>query len=143
MGRGVFCKHETELSMKLMEWASRRKATVAAGRREVVEGKIFACAFCRGTGVLPRSKGIRCPVCRGEGSVDVGPPAIICACCGGRGEANPRTNITCIVCRGKGVVPVKEPFTECRQCRGTGVAATSKLPCLACRGKGVNSAARA
>lgn len=129
--------------MKLMEWASRRRGETVAERREVVQGRIFVCAFCRGTGVLPRSKGIQCPVCRGEGSVEVDPPAIICAYCGGRGEANPRTNITCIVCRGKGVVPVKEPFTDCPHCRGTGVEANNKLPCLACRGKGVKSGARA
>jgi DnaJ-class molecular chaperone len=129
--------------MKLMEWASRRRGETVAGRREVVQGSIFACAFCRGTGVLPRSKGIQCPVCRGQGHVEVDPPAILCAYCVGRGESNPRTNITCIVCRGKGVVSVKEPFTECRHCRGTGVEANNKLPCLACRGTGVKSEVRA
>lgn len=132
----------TGVVMKLMEWASRRRGEAVARKREVAQGRIFACAFCRGTGILQRSKGIRCPVCRGEGSVDVDPPVIICAYCGGKGESNPRTNITCIVCRGKGVVPVKEPFTECRQCRGTGVEANGKLPCLACRGKGVTAMAR-
>jgi len=134
---------ETGVMMKLMEWASRREGTAEARRREVVQGRIFACAFCRGTGILPRSKGIQCPVCRGEGHVEVDPPAILCAYCGGRGEPNPRTNMTCIVCLGKGVVPVKEPFTECRQCLGSGIEANSKLPCLACRGTGVKSGARA
>lgn len=129
--------------MKLMEWTSGRMGKGVVGKREVVESRIFACAFCGATGLLPRSKGIKCPVCRGQGRVEVDPPAILCAYCGGRGESNPRTNITCIVCRGKGVVPVKEPVTECRQCRGTGIEANSKLPCLACRGKGVKSEASA
>ncbi len=53
--------------MKLMEWASRRRREVGARRQEVVQGRIFACAFCRGTGILPRSKEIACPVCRGQG----------------------------------------------------------------------------
>ena len=123
--------------MKLMEWASRGRGKAEVGRREVVQGRIFVCAFCGGTGVLPRSKGIQCPVCRGQGRVEVDPLAILCAYCRGRGEANPRTNITCIVCRGKGVVSIKEPVTQCRQCRGTGIEANSKLPCLTCRGKGV------
>jgi len=105
--------------------------------RGILIGEIFRCAFCDGSGMLPRSKGIKCPVCRGGGTVGVEPPALVCAYCGGKGEANPRTNITCIVCRGKGVVAVREPIRGCRACRGTGVEASSKLPCLACRGKGV------
>jgi DnaJ-class molecular chaperone len=133
----------TGIMMKLMEWGSWRRGTAAERGREVAQGRVFSCAFCRGTGMLPGSKGIKCQVCRGEGHVEVDPPAIICAYCGGRGESNPRTNITCIVCRGKGVVPVKEPFTQCHQCRGTGVEANSKLPCLACRGKGVTLAVSA
>lgn len=123
--------------MEWMEWPARRKEKGAAGRQGVVPGRVFACAFCRGTGNLPRSKGIECPVCLGRGRAEVDPPAILCAYCGGRGEANPRTNITCIVCRGTGVVSIKEPFTQCRECRGTGIEANSRLPCLACRGKGV------
>ena len=129
--------------MKLLEWPSLRKEKRAVEKREVVQGRIFACAFCRGTGILPGSKGIKCQVCRGGGHVEVDPPAILCAYCGGRGESNPRTNITCIVCLGKGVVSIKKPFIECRHCRGTGVEANSKLPCLACRGTGVKSGARA
>ena len=125
--------------MKVREWASGQRAEATARRREIIQGRVFACAFCRGTGVLPRSKGIQCPVCRGGGHVEVDPPAILCAYCGGRGESKPGTNITCIVCRGKGVVLIKEPLIECRQCRGTGVEANSKLPCLACRGKGARS----
>lgn len=127
-----------------MHWrAHPLRAGRAERKGELLKGEVFECAFCRGTGTIPRTKGIKCPVCRGEDSVRVDPPAIICAYCDGRGEANRRTNITCIVCRGKGVVPVKEPFTECRQCLGTGIEANSKLPCLGCRGRGVKSEAGA
>jgi DnaJ-class molecular chaperone len=128
--------------VKLTEWTSGRVGKGVVRKREVVQGRIFACAFCRATGLLPRSRGIRCPVCRGEGSVEVDPPVIICAYCGGRGESNPRTRITCIVCTGKGVVSIKEPFFQCRGCHGTGIEANSKLPCLACRGKGATAMAR-
>lgn len=88
--------------MKLTAWAPQGRGKATARKREIIQGRIFACAFCRGTGILPCSKGIQCPVCRGRSRIEVDPPAILCAYCEGRGESNPRTNITCIVCGGKG-----------------------------------------
>lgn len=74
---------------------------------EILEGDDFICSLCSGTGILPRSKGIKCPVCRGAGMVSLTGPAVVCAYCKGRGEYPPRTNITCTVCRGKGLVASK------------------------------------
>lgn len=101
----------------------------------ILRGKIYECAFCRGTGKKPG--GTICPTCRGKGEVSVEPPAAICAYCKGRGEEHPRTNVTCTVCRGKGVVSIQEPIEICPHCRGTGAEPTNKLPCLMCKGKGI------
>jgi DnaJ-class molecular chaperone len=115
----------------------------SAGRGpKIFTGETFECAFCQGSGVLPHSKGIKCPVCGGDGTVSVKAPAVVCAYCHGRGEVSPRTNITCIVCRGKGVVTIPEPRDLCPHCRGTGAEFTNKLPCLSCKGKGLLTAKR-
>ena len=108
----------------------------------ILEGEEFACAFCKGTGAagMVRGTGSRCPVCRGQKTVKVTPPAVTCAYCSGRGEVSPRSNITCIVCRGKGVVSVREPIETCRACGGRGAAGGDKLPCITCHGKGVVTA---
>ena len=104
---------------------------------QVLEGDTFACSLCSGTGILPRSKGIKCPVCRGAGMVSLTGPAVVCAYCKGRGECPPRTNITCTVCRGKGLVSITKPIEVCAHCKGTGAEPGNKLPCLKCQGKGV------
>lgn len=104
---------------------------------EILKGDNFGCSLCSGTGILPRSKGIKCPVCRGAGMVSLTGPAVVCAYCKGRGEYPSRTNITCTVCRGKGFVSITKPIKVCTHCRGTGAEPGNKLPCLKCQGKGV------
>lgn len=124
-----------------MEWktmnfkGSRTKLGLKIG--EILEGNNFGCSLCSGTGTLPRSKGIKCPVCRGEGMVSLTGPVVVCAYCKGRGEYPPRTNITCTVCKGKGLVSITKPIEVCAHCRGTGAEPGNKLPCLKCKGKGV------
>jgi len=107
-------------------------------RGEILKGEIFECAFCRGSGFLAGAKGIKCPVCRGEGTVSIKAPTVLCAFCNGRGKAYTRTNITCIACLGKGIVSVSsEDIEKCPTCKGEGREKGSNLPCLTCRGKGV------
>lgn len=118
-------------------------ATTSEGRTYGRVGKIgqilrqqaYDCAFCKGTGQRP--KGSKCPVCKGEGTVRVEPPAVVCAFCKGRGEEIARSTITCSVCKGKGVVSIQEPIKICPTCRGRGRPIGSSLYCLTCRGKGV------
>jgi len=122
-----------------MEWHPYRlKGDRRGVAGQILKGEEFRCAFCKGTGILQKTKS-RCPVCRGQGVVKVSPPAIVCAYCKGRGDFPVRSNITCTVCGGKGVVSVPEAIDVCPECRGTGAASDSKLPCLMCRGKGVVS----
>ncbi|MDP2951881.1 MAG: hypothetical protein Q8O76_01015 [Chloroflexota bacterium] len=102
----------------------------------ILQAAEFACAFCKGTGVVAKTHS-QCPVCRGQKSIKVAPPAMVCAYCRGRGEASVRSGITCIVCLGKGVVSVQEPLEACPACRGRGAAGGAHLPCTTCRGKGV------
>jgi len=102
----------------------------------VLEGEEFGCAFCKGTGVVGKTSS-QCPVCRGQGSVKVTPPAMTCAYCKGRGEVPIRSGITCTVCRGRGVVSVREPIEACSACRGRGATGGGHLPCTTCQGKGV------
>jgi len=104
---------------------------------EILEGNMFKCSLCAGTGILPRTKGTKCPVCKGGGSVSLTGPAIVCAYCKGRGDYPSRTNITCPVCGGKGLVSITKPIEICSHCRGSGREPGDKLPCLKCKGKGV------
>jgi DnaJ-class molecular chaperone len=123
-----------EMAWKTYQWRdnSRMKR-----RSEILKGEIFECAFCRGSGFLAGAKGIKCPVCRGEGAVSIEAPAVLCAFCNGRGKAYPRTNITCPACFGKGVMSAgSEDIETCPSCKGRGRKAGSNLPCLTCRGKG-------
>ena len=106
-------------------------------KAEILEGNTFKCAFCAGTEILPRTKGTKCPVCKGRGSVSLTGPVIVCAYCKGRGDYPARTNLTCTVCSGKGLVSVTKPIEICSHCGGTGRARGDQLPCLKCRGKGV------
>ena len=110
-----------------------------SGRKigEVLQGNRFKCSLCVGTGVLPGTKGTKCPVCKGGGSVSLTGPAVVCAYCKGRGDYPPRTNLTCTVCGGKGLVSIHKPIEVCGHCGGTGRARGDQLPCLKCRGKGV------
>ncbi len=122
-----------------MEWRPYRLKGDRRGMAgQILKGEEFRCAFCKGTGILQKTKS-QCPVCRGQGVVKVTPPAVVCAYCKGRGDFPARSNITCTVCGGKGGVSVPEAIDVCLQCRGTGAASDSKLPCLVCRGKGVVS----
>ena len=106
---------------------------------QILEGDKFGCSFCAGTGILPGTKNIKCPVCKGSGIVSLAGPVMVCVYCKGRGEYPSRSNITCTVCGGKGLVSVTEPIEVCKHCRGTGAEPGNKLPCLKCKGKGVKN----
>ena len=124
-----------------MEWTTFdfKAGRTRSGRKigEILEGSTFKCSLCAGTGVLPGTKGTKCPVCKGGGSVSLPGPVMVCAYCKGRGDYPPRTNLTCTVCGGKGLVGVTKPIEVCGHCGGTGRARGDKLPCLKCKGKGV------
>jgi len=115
--------------------ASGHQKGSGANLGEIIRSQEVSCAFCRGRGYKPR--GAKCPVCRGQGSVSITPPALRCAFCRGGGEEKPRSNITCTVCRGKGYVSITEPVETCGNCRGRGAELGNKMPCLECQGKGV------
>jgi len=117
--------------VEIYRWKGRGSPKVG----EVLEGNIYPCAYCRGTGKSPKTN-TQCPICRGDGFVSVRPPVVRCAYCRGTGVGQSGTILTCQICRGKGVVEVKEPIKVCPTCRGTGRSA-SQLSCLTCRGKGV------
>jgi DnaJ-class molecular chaperone len=119
-----------------MEWQVRRGVQGRVMLGTVLEGEEFACAFCKGTGVVAKARS-QCPVCSGQGSVRVTAPAVLCAYCRGRGEVPLRSGITCTVCRGKGAVSVREPIQACPACRGRGATGGGHLPCTTCQGKGV------
>lgn len=104
---------------------------------QILEGDRFRCSFCTGTGILHGNKGMKCPVCKGSGTVSLTGPVMVCVYCKGRGEYPSRSNITCTVCGGKGLVSITEPTQVCKHCRGTGAEQGNKLPCLKCKGKGV------
>jgi len=124
-----------------MEWKTFdfKGGNKRSGRNagEILEGNQFGCSFCSGTGILPRSKDTKCPVCRGSGTVSVNGPVIVCAYCRGRGEYPARTNITCPVCKGKGLVSITKPIEVCEHCKGRSKEPGGSLPCLVCKGKGV------
>ena len=118
-----------------MEWHVRgARGGVVTGT--ILEGEEYPCAFCKGTGVVAKTNS-QCPVCRGQKTIKVTPPAVTCAYCRGRGEVSPRSNVTCIVCRGRGVVSVRTTIEACPGCRGRGAAGGGHLPCTTCQGKGV------
>ena len=102
---------------------------------ELLYGKKYDCAFCRGTGQLPNES--VCPVCRGGGKVSVASPAVRCAFCRGRGQVPVRSTLTCCVCKGNGIVPVSPPIQYCPDCKGRGKQRGQSLHCVRCRGAGV------
>ena len=102
---------------------------------ELLYGKEYDCAFCRGTGQLPNES--VCPVCRGSGKVSAPAPAVRCAFCKGRGQVPPRSTLTCCVCRGKGIVAARPPIEICPDCKGRGKKRGQALSCGRCRGAGV------
>ncbi len=122
------------MNWRTMEWNKQ-----PIGRRgEILTKDVYRCGFCKGTGLLPSKKGIKCPVCLGDGKVKVSSPAVICAYCKGTGRSRLNSNLTCLVCKGKGIVKVSSKLVEiCPACKGRGREKGSDLPCLTCRGKGV------
>lgn len=102
---------------------------------QLLYGKEYDCAFCRGEGQWPNDS--LCPVCRGAGKVCVPAPAVPCAFCRGRGQVPPRTSLTCPVCKGKGIVAVTPPVRICPDCGGRGQKRGQSLYCARCRGAGV------
>lgn len=109
------------------------------GRRgEILIKDVYRCSFCGGTGLLFSKKGIKCPVCLGDGKVNISTPAVVCVYCNGTGRRYLRTTLTCAVCRGKGVVSIGvSQIQTCTICKGAGRESGKTLPCLTCKGKGV------
>jgi DnaJ-class molecular chaperone len=122
------------MSWRTMEWSSQ-----SIGQRgEILTKDVYRCGFCRGTGLLSSQKGIKCPVCLGNGKTNVQSPAVICAYCNGIGKRHPRTTLSCTVCRGKGIVSISTKQIEtCPTCKGIGRVRGMTLPCLTCKGTGV------
>lgn len=124
-----------------MEWKTFdfKTGRTRMGRKigEILEGDNFKCSLCFSSGILPRTKGTKCPVCKGTGRISLKGPAVVCAYCKGRGEYPARTSLTCTVCGGRGLVSITKPIEVCTHCRGTGAEPGNKLPCLKCKGKGV------
>jgi hypothetical protein len=112
-----------------------RESRQPRGLPELLYGKDYDCAFCRGTGQLPNES--QCPVCRGSGKVSAPAPAVRCAFCHGRGQVPPRSTLTCCVCKGSGIVPVRPPIQVCPDCKGRGKERGQSLYCGRCRGTGV------
>ena len=62
------------------------------------------CAFCKGTGIQPRSLSSKCIACRGKGEVELTGPAIQCPSCKGTGKASNSSMLSCLHCKGIGIV---------------------------------------
>jgi len=122
-----------------MSWGIIDVNKQSMGKRgEILTRAVYRCGFCRGTGLLSSKKGIKCPVCLGNGKANVKSPAVICAYCNGTGKRHPRTTLTCTVCRGRGVVSVETSEVKtCPTCKGIGRERGRTLPCLTCKGTGV------
>lgn len=121
-----------------LAWCPARVDSTGRPRRfsaELLAGDEYECAFCRGKG--RSGMGGQCPVCHGNGTVHLHPPAVRCAFCQGRGQVPPRSQLTCCVCRGKGVVPVRGPVQVCPKCGGRGRKSGEALYCARCVGTGV------
>jgi hypothetical protein len=117
-----------------MAWSILDHGNSGKAQTYLITEKTCTCGFCRGTG--KKTKGVKCSVCSGTGSVKIVPPAVSCAYCAGRGIER-RSGRVCPVCRGKGVVSVHPPVGVCGQCRGSGAEQGTRLTCLKCGGKGV------
>ena len=107
---------------------------------ELLYGKEYECAFCRGRGQSPNDS--TCPVCRGDGKVSVPAPAVRCASCRGKGRETAGSTVTCLVCRGRGVVAVTPPVRICPECNGRGKKRGQSLYCARCRGAGAVTSGR-
>jgi DnaJ-class molecular chaperone len=80
---------------------------VCGGQGEVVVIEpAISCAFCKATGVYPRTR-IACTVCLGKGMVTVAALIEKCPKCKGEG-VEIESGLPCLKCRGKGVLPIKE-----------------------------------
>jgi DnaJ-class molecular chaperone len=80
---------------------------------DILQGKKFKCAFCKGTGVQLRSLKSRCLACRGKGEVEFENP-IKCPSCQGIGKTSPSSLLSCIHCQGVGVIEKSEKAGEKR-----------------------------
>ncbi|MFH1961926.1 MAG: hypothetical protein ABIJ30_03470 [bacterium] len=121
-----------------MDWKTFDWKNQKIGKKgNILTKTTYKCGFCMGTGIAPCRRNIPCPVCSGQGIVNVSPPAVICAYCNGQGKSYLNKDLSCIVCRGKGVVAVENKNIEtCLDCNGKG-RERGGLPCLICKGKGV------
>ena len=126
---GFFKPRQEEMAWSILDYGNSGRA-----QTYLITEKTCTCGFCRGTG--KKTKGVKCSVCSGTGSINIVPPAVSCAYCAGRGIER-RSGRVCPVCRGKGVVSVHPPVGVCGQCRGLGAEQGTRLTCLKCGGKGV------
>lgn len=72
------------------------------------------CAICGGDGRLPAER-VRCPECRGKGTVET-PKSGECPRCHGTGLLDPKTDGKCQTCGGKG----NFGYIRCPACKGKG-----------------------
>ena len=127
-------KGQIGMYWKTFNWKSQK----VGQKGEVLTKTSYKCGFCKGTGLMPSKKFTTCPVCLGNGTVKVVPPAIICGYCGGKGRSFLNRDLICIICKGKGVVNISSKNIEvCPTCKGRGREKGADLHCLTCKGKGV------
>ena len=123
-----------------MDWelhSFRGKPEAGPRAGQILRGGALRCAYCKGTGLIPNTRGSKCHICKGEGDIIVEGPAVRCPFCNGRGTSERASRVTCPVCKGKGIVPVVEPVDTCPSCQGKGKELGRKPPCRACKGSGV------
>ena len=122
------------MEWKVFDWKSQK----VGQKGEVLNRNDYRCGFCKGKSIVSHNKAIKCPACRGAGTVRVLGLAVICAYCNGEGRAPLNRDLTCNVCKGNGVVSVSSKDIEiCPTCKGRGRERGGNLPCLICGGKGV------
>jgi DnaJ-class molecular chaperone len=122
------------MEWKIYDWQSQK----VGQKGEVLNRTDYTCGFCKGKGIIPSNKAIRCPACGGAATVRVRGLAVICAYCNGDGRAHLNRDLTCSVCKGKGIVPIESNNIEaCPICKGRGRERGGSLPCFNCKGKGV------
>ena len=120
-----------------MEWEIYGYRDKRPATGQILREGSLTCAYCKGTGLIPDTRGSKCHICRGEGTSHIEGPVVRCPFCNGRGVSKVSSRAACPVCKGKGVVPVVEPVEVCPRCHGKGRELKSKFPCRTCKGRGV------
>ena len=101
----AFCRDTRNGAIGLMFELAACQVCDGRGTVEVMEPAI-PCAFCKATGVYPRTR-IACTVCLGKGMVTISGPTEKCLKCKGTGVET-ENGLPCLKCRGKGVLPIKD-----------------------------------